>query len=108
MSIDGIGGKGPGIGTIRQLREQMKPQDGQSGTAEKGSGFQQALNEALQEINRLSGNADAEVENLVSGRSQSPHGAMIALEKADVAFQLMNAVRTKIVRAYEEVMRTQV
>jgi flagellar hook-basal body complex protein FliE len=33
---------------------------------------------------------------------------MVALEKADVAFQLMSAIRGKIVRAYEEVMRTQV
>jgi flagellar hook-basal body complex protein FliE len=108
MSIDGIGAKSTGIGSIRQLREQIKPQDGQSATTEKGSGFQQALNEALSEINRLSGNADSEVQNLISGKSESPHGAMVALEKADVAFQLMNAVRTKIVRAYEEVMRTQV
>lgn len=108
MSIDGIGGNGPGIGTIRQLGEQIKLKDGQSATAEKGAGFQQALNEALSEINRLSGNADSEVQNLISGKSESPHSAMIALEKADVAFQLMNAVRTKIVRAYEEVMRTQV
>ena len=36
------------------------------------------------------------------------HDAMIALEKADVAFQLMNAVRTRIVQAYQEVMRMQI
>ena len=36
------------------------------------------------------------------------HEAMIALEKADIAFQLMNTIRGKIVRAYEEVMRMQV
>jgi flagellar hook-basal body complex protein FliE len=36
------------------------------------------------------------------------HEAMIALEKADIAFQLMTSIKSKIIRAYEEVMRTQV
>jgi flagellar hook-basal body complex protein FliE len=33
---------------------------------------------------------------------------MIALEKADIAFQLLMQVRNKIISAYETVMRTQV
>jgi flagellar hook-basal body complex protein FliE len=33
---------------------------------------------------------------------------MIALEKADLSFQLMMQVRNKIVQAYQEVMKAQV
>ncbi len=33
---------------------------------------------------------------------------MIAVEKADVSFQTMMAVRNKMVEAYQEIMRTQV
>jgi flagellar hook-basal body complex protein FliE len=45
---------------------------------------------------------------MILGKGVQTHEAMIALEKADVAFQLMNNIRMKITRAYEEVMRTQV
>ena len=33
---------------------------------------------------------------------------MIALEKADLSFQVMMQVRNKIVQAYQEIMRSQV
>jgi flagellar hook-basal body complex protein FliE len=108
MTIDGIPFNYPSIEQLRKNGPQIEHPDSPSSGAEKGSSFQEALSEALNEINRLSGKADGEIQNLVSGRTQSPHDAMIAMEKADVAFQLMNAVRTKIVRAYEEIMRTQV
>lgn len=108
MTIDSIQLGNQQTAPIRAPRDTIQQPDKQSGRADKGSGFQQALTEALDEINRLTGNADGEIQNLISGRTQNPHGAMIALEKADVAFQLMNAVRTKIVRAYEEIMRTPV
>jgi flagellar hook-basal body complex protein FliE len=75
---------------------------------DKSPSFHSALQDVLSEINRLSNDADGKVKQLASGKSENPHDAMIALEKADVAFQLMNAVRSKIVNAYQELMRTQV
>jgi flagellar hook-basal body complex protein FliE len=36
------------------------------------------------------------------------HSVMMALEKADVSFQMMMQVRNKIVAAYQEIMKTQV
>jgi flagellar hook-basal body complex protein FliE len=44
----------------------------------------------------------------VSGEIKDVTDAMIAVEKADVAFQTMMAVRNKIVSAYEEIMRMQI
>jgi flagellar hook-basal body complex protein FliE len=36
------------------------------------------------------------------------HSVMMALEKADVSFQMMMQVRNKIVAAYQDIMKTQV
>jgi len=40
--------------------------------------------------------------------TQDIHNTMIAIEKADLTFQLMMQVRNKIISAYEEIMRMQV
>jgi flagellar hook-basal body complex protein FliE len=44
---------------------------------------------------------------LLTGQSTNLHETMIALQKADVSFQLMLQVRNKIVGAYEEIRRMQ-
>ena len=76
---------------------------------EKGKSFGTMLNEAIKEVNQLQQSADQKVEDLTMGKpGVTNHEAIIALEKADVAFQLMTRVQSKIIRAYEEVMRTQV
>ena len=76
---------------------------------EKGKSFGSMLSDALKEVNQLQTSADQKVEDLTMGKAGvTNHEAIIALEKADVAFQLMTRVQSKIIRAYEEVMRTQV
>jgi|688.fasta_scaffold656310_2 flagellar hook-basal body complex protein FliE len=76
----------------------------------KGEGsFTQALEKAMGEVNELQNEADRQIEGVTLKQDGvTPHGAMVALEKADIAFQLMSAIRGKIIRAYEEVIRTQV
>lgn len=107
MSISGISQK---IGSIQPI---IQPQDTpglkQSGS-EKGQGsFADAFVDALKEVNHMQIDADKQIENLILGKGGvSTHDAMIALEKADVAFQLMNQIRSKIVMAYEQVLRTQI
>ena len=41
----------------------------------------------------------------MGGTGEDVHSAMIAIEKADLAFQLMVQVRNKIVQAYQEISR---
>ncbi|MDX8392645.1 MAG: flagellar hook-basal body complex protein FliE [Mariprofundaceae bacterium] len=45
---------------------------------------------------------------LATGKNHNVSETMIALQKADVSFQLMLSVRNKLVDAYREVMRMQV
>ena len=64
---------------------------------------------AIKEVDSMQKQADNQVEGLTLRKEgYTTHGAMLALEKADAAFQLMNNIRSKIIRAYEDVLRTQV
>jgi len=105
MSIQGI------QSLIQQVQQAqttgVQKTDGVQGSS--ADSFGQMLQNALQEVNDLQGQAEDQIEGLTTKKDGvTPHSAMVALEKADVAFQLMNAIRGKIIRAYEEVIRTQV
>lgn len=114
MSIKGIETQFAPIRSIIEPPQQTQPGSalgpGKSGPVQSGgSGFGEMFNDALKEVDQLQKTANTQIEQMVMGGSEvSPHGAMIALEKADMAFQLMNTIRSKIIRAYEEVIRTQV
>ena len=43
----------------------------------------------------------------MTGESQDLHTTVIAMQKADLSFQMMMQVRNKIVQAYQEIMRMQ-
>lgn len=106
MSIGAIDAKLPQIPSIQGID---KTKEVEVNRASSGGGFGQALADALSEVNSLQNEADNQIEGLTLKKDGvTPHTAMLALEKADVAFQLMSAIRGKIVRAYEEVIRTQV
>ncbi len=106
MSINGIDPRLPNIPAIKPSEPRVAPQEQGKTT---GGGFGEMFENALQEVNQLQTTADKQIEGLVlKSEGVTPHSAMIALEKADVAFQMMSAIRSKIVRAYEEIVRTQV
>lgn len=52
--------------------------------------------------------ASQAVDALVTGQSTNIHQTMVALQQADVSFQLMMQVRNKLVTAYEEIQRMQI
>lgn len=66
-----------------------------------------SLKDAIAKVGEAQAQADGSVQALMSGQTTNLHETMIALEKADVSFQLMLQVRNKIVGAYEEIMRMQ-
>ena len=69
--------------------------------------FGNMLERSLEEVNRLQITADEAIEDLEAGKQKNIHETMIAMEKADVAFQLLMQVRNKIISAYETIMRMQ-
>jgi|SRR5277367_3219941 len=71
------------------------------------SGFREVLGSAIDDIQQLEGQAEAKVAGVLGGNGTDVHSALIAVEKADLSFQLMMQVRNKIVSAYEEISRMQ-
>jgi flagellar hook-basal body complex protein FliE len=51
--------------------------------------------------------ADQSVQRLASGQSDSIHETMLAMAKADLSLRLFVEVQSKVVEAYQEVMRMQ-
>lgn len=70
--------------------------------------FREVLAESVGEVQRLQSEADKTIRQLVAGEITDVADAMVAVERADMAFQTMMVVRNKMVAAYEEIMRTQV
>jgi flagellar hook-basal body complex protein FliE len=70
-------------------------------------GFGGVLKNALHQVNQLGGGAEQQVGNLLQGGNTDMSTVMIAVEKADVAFQLMMQVRNKIVSAYQDIEKMQ-
>ena len=71
-----------------------------------GSGFQEVMAEAMGKITQVQRDAETAVKELVSGGDITQ--AVIAMEKADLSFQLMVEVRNRLLSAYEEISRMQV
>lgn len=74
----------------------------------KENSFGEMLKSSINEINQLQKIADEAAEKLATGEKKDIHETMIALEKADVSFQLMMQVRNKVVSAYQEINRMSV
>jgi len=90
------------IGTISSL-----PKLPPIAPADAGGGFSGVLTNALQQVNQLSGGAEQQIGSLLKGGNTDMSTVMIAVEKADVAFQLMMQVRNKIVSAYQDIEKMQ-
>ena len=82
--------------TIRTPAEAGKPGE-----------FQNVLETASQEVERFGNNASQQVEKFLSGESEELHSAALAVQKAEIAFDLGMQVRNKVVQAYQEIMRMQ-
>jgi flagellar hook-basal body complex protein FliE len=57
----------------------------------------------MDQVGALQSDADGRVAQLLTGNGQDVHSAMIAVEKANLAFQMMVQVRNKIVQAYTQI-----
>lgn len=69
--------------------------------------FSGMLHSMVQQTSDLDRKAAAAVTGLMSGQGVEVHEAMIATEKADIAFQLALQVRNKAVGAYQQMMAMQ-
>jgi flagellar hook-basal body complex protein FliE len=106
MEIKGLG-IGDQLRTIRGV-EGITPQTRTDGvpSESKGVSFADFLADKFAETNRLGVEADRTIERAVNGEEVEPHAAVIALQKADISFRLMESVRDKLVSAYQQLVKT--
>jgi flagellar hook-basal body complex protein FliE len=69
--------------------------------------FSGLITDAVGQVNQLEDGARAAMTGLITGTGVDVHQAMIATEKASMAFELALAVRNKAVQAYQQVMSMQ-
>jgi flagellar hook-basal body complex protein FliE len=70
--------------------------------------FGSLVKNSLESLDGTQKAAEQEIAKAVTGESPDLHKTIIALQTADLKFQLGLQVRNKLLGAYEEVMRMQV
>ena len=96
MKIDGI------------LSNSSQPLSSQTPKTGGGSSFGSMVRDAIESVDRGQQEAELEMARAVAGESPDLHRTVVALQTADLNFQLALQVRNKVVGAYEEIMRMQV
>lgn len=74
----------------------------------ESTGFMESLKQAIGQVNEAQLQAGRAIDALMTGESQDIHRTMVALQQADISFQLMMQIRNKLIAAYEEIQRMQV
>jgi flagellar hook-basal body complex protein FliE len=83
--------------------EQLRPPDQAGKTGE----FQDLLQNTIQKLESANGEASNAIQKFLTGENQELHSTALAVQKAEIAFDLGLQVRNKVVSAYQEIMRMQ-
>jgi flagellar hook-basal body complex protein FliE len=78
-----------------------------AGGAPAPAPFSDLLTDAVGQVDQLENQAKVSVTGLMTGTGVDVHEAMIATQKASMAFELTLAVRNKAVQAYQSVIGMQ-
>jgi len=103
--MDNLGGLGSvgGVGGI-QSPVAARPASGTSA----GASFADTLKKSIDEVSRMQQDASQAVDDLATGKGDNVTGVMTAVEKADMAFKTLLAIRSKLMDAYDEIKGFQV
>jgi len=94
--IDGIGKNLGSVGSVGGGAAR-------SATGPNGASFADVLKDSIGEVSRLQQDATKAVEDLATGKTEDVTGVMTAMEKSDLAFKTLLAIRAKLMDAYEEI-----
>lgn len=73
-----------------------------------GPAFSDVLMQNLSKVNELQQDATRAIEDLQTGDRGDVENVLMATAKADMAFQLLQQVRNKVVDAYEQIQQFRV
>ena len=78
-----------------------------AGETSSNSGFQDVFSSAVGQVESMRSQASATVERFLSGEGEDLHTVALATQQADLAFEMFQQVRNKVVSAYQEIMKMQ-
>jgi flagellar hook-basal body complex protein FliE len=100
--IDGINNSALGkLGGAGSAGGPLPKVGGAGGTG--GASFADTLKNSINEVSRLQQDASKAVQDLATGKTEDVSGVMTAMEKSDLAFKTLLAIRAKLMDAYEEI-----
>ena len=79
-----------------------------AGQSSSGGAFQDIFAGAIGKVESMQQSATAQVEQFLSGEGEDLHTVALATQEADLAFEMFQQVRNKVVSAYQEIMKMQV
>jgi len=79
-----------------------------SGPAGEAQGFRDALFGELHKAAQMQQDADRAIEDLQTGQRTDLEGVLLATQKADTAFRLLQQMRNKVMEAYQEIQQLRV
>lgn len=93
---------------LRMLRgvDPVGPRPAQQRTEEtERASFSELLINKLEEVNQAGLDADRGINAAILGEDVNPHATVIAVQKAEISFQLLMSVTDKLVSAYQQITR---
>lgn len=96
------------INSARPVGLPRAPQAPVAPGAQEGPSFKDVLMNNIEQVNKLQQDAAGAIEDLTTGKRDDVANVFIAKQKADMAFQMLQQVRNKLVDAYEEIKQMRV
>jgi len=94
---------------ISEVTENSKSQKiSKDPNSEKVKNFGDTITDFIETVNKDLKSSSQQVTDVIQGKSENLHQAMIALEESKLSFQLMLEIRNKLLESYKEIERLQV
>lgn len=94
-------------GVSSNISQNWKASNAREQDVEIGTPFAGLLKSMVEQTAKLDQQASTAVTGMLSGNGTDIHQAMIATQKANIAFELALQVRNKAVGAYQQMMNMQ-
>lgn len=104
-----IGGSTGGAGAANRAFQAAQNRTG-SDPAGLGDGpdFKKVFLDSINEVNKAQQEAEQAAEQLATGERSDVENVVLATQKADNAFKMLQALRNKVVEAYDEIKQVRV
>ena len=84
----------------------LRPADTSAVSTAK-SGFADIMKSTISQVNQAQNTGDQAIEKLNTGKAESLHEVMLAVEEASISLKMLVQMRNKALTAYDEIMRMQ-